>query len=85
VHRLGYCYRDLSIENAVILEDGVTLRIIDLGSCWRLPLSPAGDVLPFPAGYVAFGKPPYMAPEVCCRCFDAVVSVYCGRVVGAEV
>ncbi len=77
IHRIGYCCRDLSSENAVILLSTRTLKIIDLGACKRMPVNELGMVLPFGPG-VPFGKPSYMAPEVR-KCVCALFYGCCGN------
>jgi serine/threonine protein kinase len=61
---MGYCCRDLSLENAVLMLDSRTLKIIDLGACKRMTPDSHGGFLPL-APSTPFGKPSYMAPEVC--------------------
>lgn len=63
LHSTGVCHRDMSLENALVADDGHTCHIIDFGMSLRFSRNEHGDPLPFaPQG--ACGKKYYMAPEV---------------------
>ena len=63
LHSNGVCHRDLSLENALVSEDGLICQIIDFGMSLRFAVNEDGVVLPFPP-LGACGKRYYMAPEV---------------------
>ncbi len=75
LHSIGVCHHDLSPENIMIDHDHCA--VIDMGMCLRMPYTDPNGVtsesvtdvtrgiqrrLIKPQG--AFGKPPYMAPEI---------------------
>lgn len=71
LHGLGYCHRDLSLENVLVADDGCA-KLIDFGAASRLPALqrvPSGDGgstwadSALPAPIAPFGKTAYMLPE----------------------
>ncbi len=71
LHDLGYCHRDLSLENVLVTDDN-TAKLIDFGAATRLPPlqrvtradgSQALADTALPAPIAPFGKTAYMLPE----------------------
>ena len=71
LHELGYCHRDLSLENVLVTDDGCA-KLIDFGAATRLPplqrvpAAGGGETwadTALPAPIAPFGKTAYMLPE----------------------
>ncbi|CAE7862660.1 Tssk2, partial [Symbiodinium sp. KB8] len=71
LHDIGYCHRDLSLENVLVTDDDVA-KLIDFGAAARLPplsrvTAPDGSTswvdTPLQPPATPFGKTAYMLPE----------------------
>jgi len=63
LHTAGVCHRDLSLENTMVNDQG-RVTLIDFGMALRIPYNAGGQRLNILHQGV-YGKPPYLAPELC--------------------